>query len=232
MRYQLIFTVIGVLLIGCGGRSDGRAKLSGITAVAGGDAHSIALMNDGTVWTWGWNVYGQLGDGTTTNSLAPVQVKGPGGSGQLNGIMAVAGGMHHTIALKNDGTVWTWGLNALGQLGDGTTTDSPTPVQVVGPGGSGFLTGVIAIAGGYGHTVALKSDGTVWSWGFNQYGQLGDNTTTSSSMPVQVVGPGGSGFLSAIKAIACGESHSIALMNDGIVWAWGAIGVDNWVTER
>ena len=89
----------------------------------------------------------------------------------------------HTVALKNDGTVWAWGRNNYGQLGDGTTTDSDTPVQA---GGSSPLSGIIAIAAGESHTLALKNDGTVWAWGRNYYGQLGDGTTTDSDTPVQV----------------------------------------------
>jgi len=115
-----------------------------------------------------------------------VQVKGPGGSGYLTGVTALAGGQYHSLAVKSDGTAWAWGYNGYGQLGDGTTTQRTTPVQVKGPGGSGYLTGVTAIAAGYYHSLAVKSDGTAWAWGYNTYGQLGDGTTTSRSTPVQV----------------------------------------------
>ncbi|MBI5238810.1 MAG: hypothetical protein HY887_10405, partial [Deltaproteobacteria bacterium] len=141
------------------------ANATADTAIAGGWYHTIALKNDGTVWTWGWNYYGQLGDGTTTDRLTPVQVSG------LTNVTAIASVYDHTIALKNDGTVWTWGANWYGQLGDGTTTNKSAPVQVSG------LTSVTAIAGGNKHTIALKNDGTVWAWGANWAGQLGDGTT-------------------------------------------------------
>ena len=98
---------------------------------------------------------GQLGNGTNTDSNVPVQVS------SLTGITAIAGGGDHSLALKNDGTVWAWGWNGYGQLGNGTNTDSNVPVQV------SSLTGIIAIAGGYGHSLALKNDGTVWAWGYN-----------------------------------------------------------------
>ena len=124
-----------------------------MVAIAGGDSHSLALKSDGTVWAWGYNGCGQLGDGSTTNRLTPVQVSG------LTGVVAIAGGGSHSLALKSDGTVWAWGCNDYGQLGDGTTTNRLTPVQVSG------LTGVVAIAGGGAHSLALKSDGTVWAWG-------------------------------------------------------------------
>jgi alpha-tubulin suppressor-like RCC1 family protein len=210
-------TFVPVQVVGPGG----SGYLNGIAMVAGGDWHTIALKNDGTVWTWGYNNYGELGDGTTASSSTPVQVKGPGGSGFLTGITAIAGGYLHTIALKDDGTVWTWGYNGYGELGNGTTTDSSVPIQVVGQGGLGYLAGIVAIGGGSSHTVALKNDGTVWTWGDNNYGELGDGTTTNRSAPVRVVGQGGSGFLSGITAISSGEFHIIALKDDGTVWTWG-----------
>jgi alpha-tubulin suppressor-like RCC1 family protein len=203
-------------------RPGGTGFITNATAVAGGSDHSIALRDDGTVLAWGSNVFGQLGDGTTTNRSTPVQVKGPGGIGFLTGVAAIAGGTAHTIALKDDGTVWTWGYNGFRQLGDGTTTDRSTPVQVKGPGGIGFLAGVAAIAGGYDHTIALKGDGTVWTWGGNDMGGLGDGTTTNRSTPVQVKGPGGIGFLTGVAAIAGGSLHTVALKDDGTVWAWGS----------
>jgi alpha-tubulin suppressor-like RCC1 family protein len=179
--------------------------LSNVIAIAGGSAHTIALKNDGTVWTWGNNDYGQLGDGTTEDKSIPVQVKG------LNNVAAIAaGGYHYTIALKKDGTVWTWGNNDYGQLGDGTTEDKSTPVQVKG------LNDATAIAaGGYDHTIILKKDGTVWTWGRNNYGQLGDGTSTNNRTPVRVQG------LSNVTAIAEAPTHTIALRDDGMVWIWG-----------
>jgi alpha-tubulin suppressor-like RCC1 family protein len=178
-----------------------------ITAVAAGGSHSHARKSDGTVWSWGLNDSGQLGDGGTTNRSL-VQVSG------LTGATATAAGYLHTLALKNDGTVWAWGANGSGQLGNGTTTSSSTPVQVSG------LTGVTAISAGYTYSLALKSDGTVWAWGENGNGQLGDGnpiaySTNYSTAPIQVVG------LTGVTAIAGGYLHSLALKGDGTVWAWG-----------
>ena len=186
---------------------------SPVKAIAGGFTHTIALKTDGTVWTWGSNEFGKLGDGTTTQRTTPVQVNG------LTNVAAIAGGYSHTIALKTDGTVWTWGNNNNGQLGDGTQTQRIAPVQVSG------MTNVAAIAAGYSHSLALKTDGTVWTWGNNNDGQLGDGTQTQSVSPVRVSG------LTNVKAIATGyyltadimyqHSHSLALKNDGTVWTWG-----------
>ena len=195
--------------------------LTGIIAVGGDEYHSIALKNDGTVWAWGDNTYGQLGDNTTTARLTPVQVRGPANVGVLTGIIAVAAGQFQCIALKNDGTVWTWGRNNFGQLGDNTTIDRLTPVQVLGPGGVLFLTGITSIAGGDYHTIALKNDSTVWDWGRNTFGSLGDNTNTDRLTPVQVRGSGNVGVLSGIIAIAAGDLHSLAIKNDGTIWGWG-----------
>jgi alpha-tubulin suppressor-like RCC1 family protein len=192
--------------------------LTGMTAVAGGGGHSLALNSDGTVWAWGSNSSGQLGNGSATGTFAgsntPVQATG------LTGMTAVAGGEHHSLALKSDGTVWAWGDNAHGQLGTGSTTGpqtcdyglacSTTAVQVSG------LTGVTAVSAGAVHSLALKSDGTVWAWGFNREGELGNGSTTNSSTPVQVTG------LTGMTAIAGGGFHNLALKSDGTVWAWGS----------
>jgi RHS repeat-associated protein len=188
-------------------------------AVRAGMFYSVALKPDGTVWAWGSNYGGELGDNTTTDRLAPVQVSG------LTGVMAIAAGAGHGLALKSDGTVWAWGSNNHGQVGDNTTTDRHVPVQVQG------LSGVTAIAAGNGHSLALKSDGTVWAWGDNEFGELGDNTTTNRLAPVQV-----SGGLTGVVAIAAGDYHGLAVKSDGTLWAWGSnfggeLG-DNSTTDR
>jgi len=155
------------------------------------------------VWCWGHNQYGQLGDGTTTHRLTPVQVQ------NLSDVVQVTEGFYHTCALKEDGTVWCWGRNSEGQLGDGTTTNRLTPVQV------NNLSGVVQITAGDLHTCAVKQDGTVWCWGYNRYGQLGDGTTTNRLTPVQVKN------LSNVVQIAAGHLHTCALKQDGTVWCWG-----------
>ncbi len=182
--------------------------LTGIIEVATGAYHSLFLKNDGTVWAVGHNYYGQLGDGTTIDKLTPVKVSG------LSGITAIsAGGGSHSLFLKNDGTVWAVGENWWGQLGDGTGGDigdyQSTAVQVSG------LSEIIAVSAGWGHSLFLKSDGTVWSVGGNQYSQLGDGTTTDHSVPLKVKD------LTGIIAISAGGNHSLFLKNDNTVWAVG-----------
>jgi alpha-tubulin suppressor-like RCC1 family protein len=181
--------------------------LSGVTAVsAGGDqleAHSMALKSDGTVWAWGSNLYGGLGNGSLTNTTTPVQAIG------LTNMKAISAGGWHSAALKSDGTLWTWGWNTDGQLGDGTTVDKSTPIQVPG------LTNVTAVAAGTYHVLALRSDSTVWAWGDNINGQIGNGTTTDQTLPVQVVG------LTNVVKICAGRFFSLAIKSDGTVWTWG-----------
>ena len=178
----------------------------GNAAVTSGESHSASLKRDGTVWAWGGNNFGQVGDGTTTHRWSPVQVSG------LTGVTGLDAGEAHSLALRQDGTVWTWGYNTDGQLGDGTTTHRASPVQVPG------LSSVTALAPGRTHSLVLRQDGTVWAWGANGNGQLGDGTTTQRYSPVRVTG------LSGVTAIAAGIFHTLALRQDGTVWAWGANG--------
>jgi alpha-tubulin suppressor-like RCC1 family protein len=185
-----------------------------VGAVAAGMYHSVALRADGTVASWGTNYSGQLGDGTTVQRMAPVDVLG------LVDVIAVAAGQYNTVALKSDGTVWSWGSNngTVGELGAGISdTYRTSPVQVIHS--SGPLTGVVAIAAGEQHSLALKSDGTVWVWGFGYYGSLGLGNQDSQSRAVQVPG------LAGVTAIVAGGWHSLALQTNGgtsgTLWAWG-----------
>jgi alpha-tubulin suppressor-like RCC1 family protein len=197
---------------------DGAGYLTDVTAIVGRGWHSMALKNDGTVFAWGDNEFGQLGDGTNANRNTPVQVKGKDGAGYLSDVKAITLGFSHSLALKNDGTALAWGNNEFGQLGDGTSgyyASSPTPVKVLG------LTDVKAIAAGYHYYLALKNDGTLLAWGDNNHGELGDGTNANKNTPVQVKGKDGAGYLTDVKAIAGGYHHSIALKNDGTVWSGG-----------
>jgi alpha-tubulin suppressor-like RCC1 family protein len=187
----------------------GAGVLSSITAVAAGNEHSLALKSDGTVWGWGSNSNGQLGNGVTAGSQpSPVQVSG------LTNVTAIAAGVDFSLALKGDGSVWAWGYNGSGQLGDNSTSERWTPVQV----GAG---GITAIAAGFNHSVAMNSGGTVYTWGDNSKGQLGTGTTTSSSTPVIA----GSGFLAGALAISAGNQFTVALLRNYLssyLWAWGS----------
>jgi alpha-tubulin suppressor-like RCC1 family protein len=182
-------------------------NLSGVVTIVVGENHGLAAKDDGTVWAWGLNNWGQLGDGTTNNRTAPVQVSG------LYGIVDVAAGFSHSLALRYDGTVWAWGNNNYGQVGDNTTTTRLTPVQVLGG-----LSSVVGISGGSSHSVAVKLDGTVWAWGGNWGGQVGDGTMVNRLVPVQSSG------LSGIADVSAGYNHSIALTTGGLLKGWGENG--------
>jgi alpha-tubulin suppressor-like RCC1 family protein len=187
-----------------------QASITGVAAIAAGQYTVYALKNDGTVWAWGFNAHGELGDGSVSDqSLTPVQVVG------LSNVVAVAGEEFGGLALRSDGTVWAWGYNANGELGNGTTNESTTPVQVQG------LTGVTAIAGGMSFGLARRSDGTVWAWGSDSGRQLGISSWADQSTPVEVLAPGGGSPLTGVIAIAAGSGQAFAIRSDGSLVAWG-----------
>jgi alpha-tubulin suppressor-like RCC1 family protein len=178
---------------------------SGYVAVSAGGRHSLALKSDGTVAASGNNDYGQLGDGTSASHTTFQPVSG------LTGVTQVSAGFYHSVARKNDGTVWTWGLDYLGRLGTGPDVpDGLTPAPIT------TLSNIVSISAGGGHTLALRADGTVWAWGENAYGQLGDGTNTPRYFPVQVPG------LTDVVEVAAGADHSLVRKRDGSVWAWGS----------
>ncbi|MBE5314921.1 MAG: RCC1 repeat-containing protein [Xanthomonadales bacterium] len=179
---------------------------SGVSAIAAGDRHTCALTTGGGVKCWGDNVTGQLGDGTVTNRLTAVDVSGLG-----NGVSAIAAGGIHSCALTTGGGVKCWGSNFYGQLGDGSTTNGLTAVDV-----SGLGSGVIAIAAGGIHSCALTTGGGVKCWGHNFSGRLGDGTTTDRLTAVDV-----SGLSSGVSAVAAGSDHTCALTTGGGVKCWG-----------
>jgi alpha-tubulin suppressor-like RCC1 family protein len=190
--------------------------------VAGRSDHTVACGNSDTVYCWGAGTFGQLGDNTATDSLIPIQTLDVTGMGPLTGVAAVAAGNGFSVALKNDGTVWCWGRNDVGQLGDNTGVQRDLPVQVTGAGGVGFLSGISAIAAGTSHVVAVKNTGTIWCWGDNNAGQLGNNGVGLFQLaPVQVVGTGGVGFLLDGVSVAAGQNHTVAVLADNTVRCWG-----------
>jgi alpha-tubulin suppressor-like RCC1 family protein len=178
-----------------------------VTAVAAGHNSSVALCGDGSVYDWGLNTDGQLGDGTRTTRTTPVKVA------SVTTAVAVAAGRDMTYAVLADGTMRAWGDNAFGELGDGTTTDRLLPVAVQG------VSGVASVAGGRDHAVVLEQDGSVWAFGANAYGALGDGSTTNRTSPVQVITAAGP--LTGVTQVDAGADHSYALLANGGVMAWG-----------
>ena len=222
-----------------------------VTAIAAGGNDGLAVTSSGGVLAWGWNAYGQLGDGTRANSSTPVPVDLPAGvrvtavaadgvdsllvtsTGSLLGmgmstgsltpipvalpagtrVTSVATGDNYSLAVTSAGGVLAWGQNTYGQLGNGTTTDSSTPVPVELPAG----VRVTAVSAGDGQSLAVTSDGHVLAWGQNDYGELGNGTTTDSSTPVPVELPAGT----RVTAVSAGYRHGVAVTSAGGVLAWG-----------
>lgn len=188
-------------LIGTKDNSDSDAK---VRQIAAGYSHTVALKEDGTVWVWDSENYDYRHDESAKDKTHPVKVKG------IDKVTKIVAGEHHTVALKEDGTVWVWGDNNYGLLGNEIKAESISkPIKVKG------LEKVMDIATGDNHIVALKENGTVWAWGSNGYGQLGDGTKINSSKPMQVQG------INEVTQVAAGEAHTVALKADGTVWSWG-----------
>ena len=241
--------------------------------IAAGTGHSLAIRSDGTLWSWGYNGHGQIGDNTIISRATPFQI-GNGYGNNLGWTTIAAGrdfsiatqvytstvtgpptevrssfawgdntngnlgtgdtfdvlhpsevltnvgasrsfvnptaGDHHTLALQPDGTLWAWGSNLYGQLGDGTTTQQVRPVGVLP------VHDWAVISAGRAHTLAVRKDGTLWAWGENTHGQVGDGTTTNRPSPVQI------GTNTTWKTVSAGGSHSMAIRTDGTLWAWGS----------
>lgn len=206
-----------------------------VFALAAGGRHSLALCSDGTIAAWGRNSYGQLGQNNTTDSLVPVAVITAGTPLAGKSVVAIAAGNMHSLALCSDGTVAGWGVNIMGELGDGSNTDRYLPVALAA---SGTLSGksVVAISAGYAHSLLLCSDGTVYTWGWNGNGQLGVGHTTSSSIPLPVVTSASALEGRLVTSIACGGYSCLALCSDQTIasWGWNGFGHlgDNSTTDR
>lgn len=174
-------------------------------STSSGSGFTLAIKTDGTLWSWGFNYDGQLGIGFRSNySLSINKV------GALTNWKQASAGHTHSLAVKTDGTLWAWGKNTYSQLGiDGGTVHRSSPVQV------GSLTTWKSVSAGGNFTLAIKTDGTLWAWGKNNYGQLGVGDTTNRNTIVQV------GTLTNWKSVAAGGNQSAAVKTDGTIWAWG-----------
>jgi alpha-tubulin suppressor-like RCC1 family protein len=170
--------------------------------IAAGLSHSLAIKSDGSLWAWGSNGSGQLGDNTTEDRNMPTRI------GADTGWVWVAAGNNDSLALKSDGSLWAWGYNHFGQLGDSTTIDRSKPTRI------GALTDWVVVAAGDMHSLAIRTNGSLWAWGSSVKGQLG-GATGNHSIPNRV------GTDTNWVAAAAGENHSLALKSDGSLWAWG-----------
>jgi len=174
------------------------------TRISAGDAHSFVLMPDNSLWGWGRNWNGKLGDGTTDCRLSPVWI--------MNNVATVSAGDSHTMVITNDGDLWAWGTNCHGQLGNGTATEwwtpHPNPIKI--------MDNVATVSAGTFHTMAITTDGNLWGWGRNWYGQLGDGTQEDRHSPVWI--------MDNVVAVSAGSRHTLAITADGSLWGWG----NNW----
>ncbi|YCK38640.1 RCC1-like domain-containing protein [Actinomadura sp. ATCC 39365] len=180
-----------------------KAPITGIVQAAAGTGFTLALKSNGEAFAWGLNRFGQLGDGTTTQRTTPVRVKVP------YGITQISATGEFGMALRNDGSLWSWGTNSSGELGDGTTTDHPTPIRV-----DRHVSGITTVSAGIAHTLARAADGTIWTWGRNWTGQLGDGTTTDHATPVHLP-------LTGITHVSAGTGESLAIDTTGTLRYWG-----------
>jgi alpha-tubulin suppressor-like RCC1 family protein len=168
--------------------------------------HTAAVKNDGTLWTWGRNGNGQLGNGTTSDTSTPVQV------GSATSWRQVSCGYYYTMAVKTDGTLWTWGSAQYGALGNNASSGNvTTPTQI----GSSTSWKYVNASFEFFNSSAIKNDGTLWTWGYNNYGNLGLNDTNQRSTPTQV------GSATTWKQIAMGTKQTTAIKTDGTLWTWG-----------
>lgn len=157
----------------------------------------MALKNDGTLWTWGSNMFGQLGNGTNNNSSTPKKI--------MEDVVDISLSYHHCAALKSDGTLWMWGHNEYGELGDGSNKNSNTPIKI--------MDNVTSVSAGYYHSAAIKNDGSLWAWGSNVNGQLGDGTKEYKYIPIKI--------MDNVMTVSLGGFHSSAITTDGSLWMWG-----------
>ncbi|HLA56320.1 MAG TPA: T9SS type A sorting domain-containing protein [Flavobacterium sp.] len=166
--------------------------------------HTLGVKADGTLWAWGLNDVGQLGNGTNTNTFNPVQIGGE------NNWQSVAVGFNHSLAIKTDGTLWAWGRNETGQLGDGTAIDKNTPIQI------GTAANWQSVTAGSNYSIAIKTDGTLWAWGANTLnGNLGDGTLINKNVPTQI------GTDTNWQSVDAFTTHTVAVKTDGSLWTWG-----------
>lgn len=195
--------------------NDGSSPFdSRIVEIATGANFSMALGDDGSIWAWGENGYGQLGDGTIVNRRTPVRVK------FNERARTIACGSYHTLIVDEAGNLWGWGQNDAGQLGDADGKPSPLPKKIRDIAGN-QISNIIGIAAGVEHSLALTREGKILAFGGNSYGQLGRGVISETGQPLPVVGATYGGQLSHVVAIAAGQYHSMALLKDGSAWAWG-----------
>jgi len=184
------------------GNGSPSIRMRNVVSVSSGASHTMAITSDSTLWGWGKNLDGQLGNGTNRNSFEPIKI--------MDDVIAVSAGSSHTMAITSDGILWGWGRNFFGQLGDGTNNNSSNPMKI--------MDDVIAVSTGTSLTMAITSDGTLWAWGRNGTPSrgaswLGDGTNEDQRRPVKI--------MSDVKYVSASGVRSFAITTDGTLWGWG-----------
>ncbi len=202
---KTILQITAILLINTTVIYNAQAQCTTFIKVVPGNLgdFTLGIKSDGSLWAWGYNLRGQLGDGTNTNRNVPTQI------GSATNWVSVAAGMDFSLAISSDGKLWGWGRNNFGQLGDGTTTDQTVPIQI------GSATNWVSVNAGTAHTLGIKSDGSLWAWGYNFYGQVGNGTYTNQTVPTQI------GSATNWVSVSAGAYHSLGITSDKKLWAWG-----------
>jgi len=169
-----------------------------VIGISAGGAHSLAITGDGSLWAWGWNIFGQVGDGTMVDSFMPTMV--------LDDVVKASAGDMHSLALRRDGSLWAWGSGLYGRVGYTADEAILNPTKI--------MDNVVYISAGHFHSMAIRDDGSLWAWGGNGFGQLGDGTLDDRREPVYI--------MSNVISVSAGENHSLAIQEDGSLWVWGS----------
>ena len=205
----------------CISNKENELKGKKIISISAGGIHTVAIDEEGKAYTWGNNEVGQLGDGTTTNSVFPICISDKENELKGKRIVDISAGYGHTVAIDEEGKVYTWGDNGDGQLGDGTTNDSPLPICISNKENELKGKKIISISAGGYHTVALDEEGKVYTWGDNYYGQLGDEMTYRSKVPICISNKENELKGKKIISISAGGDHTVAIDEEGKVYTWG-----------
>ena len=204
----------------CLSDKDNELKGKRIVDISAGGIHTVAIDEEGKVYTWGNNKYGQLGD-ETANSPLPICISNKENELKGKKIISISAGGIHTVAIDEEGKAYTWGNNEVGQLGDGTTTNSVLPICISDKENELKGKRIVDISAGEVHTVAIDEEGKVYTWGYNEDGQLGDGTTTNSVLPICISNKENELKGKNVTSILAGDERTVAIDEEKKIYVWG-----------